>query len=181
VEVIAHGRTARQVIHAKMSVDTERAYIRESIEAVEEATGKRPVGWSGPEFQESMNTPNLLAAEGIRYVCDWCNDEQPYRMKVQQGELFSLGVDLDLDDDFIHMTGRRTIGEYQQIIQDTFDALYADGAKSGRVMVLNLHPWIIGQPWRNKYLDAALAHIGKSDGVWKASGTEIVDWYKVHS
>ncbi len=179
--MIAHGASARRAIHAKMSVETERSYIRESIEALAKATGKRPVGWLGPGFQESMNTPNLLAGEGIRYVCDWSNDEQPYRMKVPQGELCSLGVDLDLDDDFIHMTGRKLIGEYSQIIQDTFDGLHSDGAKSGRIMVINLHPWIIGQPWRSKYLDQALAHINRSGGVWKASGQEIVDWYKAHA
>jgi DNA replication protein DnaC len=63
-----------------------------SIAAVEQATGKRPVGWSGPDFQETPNTPDLLAAEGIRYVCDWGNDEQPYKMTPKTGELYSLGV-----------------------------------------------------------------------------------------
>ena len=100
---------------------------------------------------------------------------------VPQGELFSLGVDLDLDDDFIHMTGRKLIGEYRQIIEDTFDGLYRDGARTGRVMVINLHPWIMGQPWRSKYLDQALAHINRTSGVWKASGREIVEWYKAHA
>jgi peptidoglycan/xylan/chitin deacetylase (PgdA/CDA1 family) len=180
LEVIAHGTSARRKIHAKMSAETERSYIRECIEAVARATGKRPVGWVSPGFQESVNTPSLLAAEGIRYVCDWSNDEQPYRMKVPQGELFSLGVDLDLDDDFFHMTGRKLIGEYMQVIQDTFDGLHTDGANSGRIMVINLHPWIMGQPWRSKYLDQALSHINRSGAgtVWKASGQEIVDWYK---
>ncbi|PWT75196.1 MAG: hypothetical protein C5B46_02920, partial [Proteobacteria bacterium] len=181
LEVIAHGRSARQAIHYKMSVDTERAYIRESIEAVTRATGKKPIGWLSPGFQETMNTPNLLAAEGIRYVCDWANDEQPYRMKVSQGELFSLGVNLDLDDDYIHATGQRLITEYADGIKDTFDAFYNDGAKSGRMMVINVHPWIVGWPWRSKYLDLALAHINKSGtGVWKASGHEILDWYSAH-
>ena len=60
-------------------------YIRASIAAVERATGTRPVGWSGPDFQETPNTPNLLAAEGICYVCDWGNDEQPYRMTPKSG------------------------------------------------------------------------------------------------
>jgi hypothetical protein len=63
-----------------------------SIAAVEQATGRRPVGWSGPDFQETPSTPNLLAAEGIRYVCDWGNDEQPYRMTPKTDELYSLGV-----------------------------------------------------------------------------------------
>ena len=181
LEVIAHGTSARRPINYNMSVDTERAYIRTSIEAVAKATGKRPIGWLGPRFQESINTPNILSAEGIRYLCDWSNDEQPYRMKVQQGQLFSLGVNLDLDDDFFLETGGRNITEYADSIKDTFDALYSDGAKSGRMMVINIHPWIMGWPWRSKYLDLALAHISRSGtGVWKASGHEIVDWYSAH-
>ena len=79
-EFIAHGLSRRRIIHIGMSEDEERQYIRASIEAVERATSKRPIGWSGPDFQEMPNTPNLLAAEGIRYVCDWGNDEQPYKM-----------------------------------------------------------------------------------------------------
>jgi allantoinase len=181
VEVIGHGVSARRTIHSGVSIEVERTYIRESIAALTKVMGKAPVGWLSPNCQESMNTPALLAAEGIRYVCDWSNDEQPYRMKVPQGELFSLGVDLDLDDDVLHYTGRKLIGEYCQIIQDTFDGLYRDGAKTGRVMVINLHPWIMGQPWRSKYLDVALAHISKSGSVWKASGSEIVEWYKSHT
>ena len=52
-----------------------------------------------------MNTPNLLAAEGIHYVCDWGNDEQPYRMTPNTGELYSLGVNAYLDDNYIHLHG----------------------------------------------------------------------------
>ena len=84
-EFIAHGLTRRQIIHTGMSEEEERQYIRSSIDAVEKATGKRPIGWSGPDFQETPNTPNLLAAAGIRYVCDWGNDDQPYRMTPRAG------------------------------------------------------------------------------------------------
>src|SRR6266404_16036 len=97
-EFIAHGLSRRRIIHIGMSEDEERQYIRHSIAAVEKATGRRPIGWSGPDFQETPNTPNLLAAEGIRYVCDWGNDEQPYKMTPKTGELYSLGVNAYLDD-----------------------------------------------------------------------------------
>lgn len=93
LEVMAHGVTARQPIDPGMAREDEVAYVRASMAAVAKAVGKKPVGWLGPDFQESMRTPAVLAAEGIRYVCDWSNDEQPYRMKVPEGELFSLGVD----------------------------------------------------------------------------------------
>jgi hypothetical protein len=57
-----------------------------------------PVGWLGPESGESIRTPQVLAEFGIRYVCDWVNDEQPYRLKVPQGELYALPITLPLDD-----------------------------------------------------------------------------------
>jgi allantoinase len=180
-EFVAHGLSRRRLIHTGMSEDEERAYIRASIEAVEQATGTRPIGWSGPDFQETPNTPNLLAAEGIRYVCDWGNDEQPYRMTPKSGELYSLGVNAYLDDNYIHLHGRRTIDETNLLWREWFDGLYADGATTGRVMVLHLHPWIIGQPWRIRHLDEVLGHICAHAGVWKATGSEIIEWFAAES
>jgi peptidoglycan/xylan/chitin deacetylase (PgdA/CDA1 family) len=181
LEVIAHGTTSRQPIRSNMTAEAERAYVRASIDAITKAVGKKPTGWLGVDGQESMNTPAVLAAEGIRYVCDWANDEQPYRMKVPQGELFSLGGDLDLDDVYIHLNGRRSIEDYRRLIQETFDGLYRDGAESGRLMVISLHPYVMGWPWRSKSLDSALAHIDGYKDVWKASGNEVIDWYKTNA
>jgi peptidoglycan/xylan/chitin deacetylase (PgdA/CDA1 family) len=180
-EFIGHGTSARHIIHAGMSDEEERAYIHASVEAVAKATGERPVGWLSPAFQESLNTPNLVAAAGMRYICDWGNDEQPYRMHVKEGELYSVSPSLYLDDEYIHIYGRRTVNEVNLLWRDWFDGLYADGAHSGRMMILNLHPWAIGQPWRIRHLDEVLAHITCHAGVWKATGHEIVDWYRASS
>jgi peptidoglycan/xylan/chitin deacetylase (PgdA/CDA1 family) len=150
-----------------MSEDEERQYIRDAIAAVEQATGTRPIGWSGPDFQETPHTPDLLAAAGIRYVCDWGNDEQPYQMTPKTGELYALGVHASLDDNDIHLHGRRTINEVNRLWREWFDGLYADGATTGRVMVLHLHPWIMGQPWRIRHLDDVLGHITAHAGVWQ--------------
>src|SRR6266851_1647521 len=133
-ECIAHGLARRRIIHIGMFEDEERQYIRDAIAAVDKATGTRPVGWSGPDFQETPHTPDLLAAAGIRYVCDWGNDEQPYKMTPQTGELYALGVNASLDDNYIHLHGRRTINEVNLLWREWFDGLYADGATTGRLM-----------------------------------------------
>src|SRR6266853_1886120 len=149
--------------------------------ALDKATGKRPVGWSGPDFQETPHTPNLLAAAGIRYVCDWGNDEQPYKMTPKTGELCSLGVHAYLDDNYIHLHGRRTINEVNLLWREWFDGLYSDGATTGRLMVLHLHPWIMGQPWRIRHLDEVFGRISAHAGVWKATGGEVIDWFKAQA
>ena len=64
------------------------------------------------------------------------------------------------------------------MIRDQFDVLYEDGAKTGRVMSICLHPFLIGHPHRSKYLDQALKHITSRQEVWLTTGSEIADWYR---
>jgi hypothetical protein len=44
-------------------------------------------------------------------------------------------------------------------------------------MCIPLHPFLSGQPHRLGALDGALAHIVSHPGVWRATGSEIADWY----
>ena len=180
-EFIGHGQTANQYITSEMSEEQERGYIHTSIEAVARATGQRPVGWLGPGYSESPRTPDLLAQEGIRYLCDWPNDDQPYAMKAAGGRLYSLPVTMDLDDVTMLVDHRAPVMRYASLVRETFDVLHREGDETGRMMVLNLHPWLIGQPYRSKYLEQALAYVSGHKDVWKATGTEIIDWYAANA
>ena len=138
-------------------------------------------GYGNHEYGNRVGLFRLLAAEGIRYICDWGNDEQPYQMTPKTGELYSLGVNAYLDDNYIHLHGRRTINEVNLLWREWFDGLYADSVVTGRMMVLHLHPWIMGQPWRIRHLDEVLGHICAHAGVWKATGGEIIEWFKTQA
>src|SRR5713226_990973 len=68
--------------------------------------------------------------------------------------------------------------EFDRMIRDQFDTLYHEGQQSGRVMAICLHPYLSGVPHRIRYLDEALDYIGGHEGVWWATGAEIIDAYK---
>ena len=55
--------------------------------------------------------------------------------------------------------------------------LYREGAESGRVMAIALHPYISGVPHRIGALDAALEYICSHAGVWRTTGSEIAQHY----
>ena len=80
-EMLAHGFIQR-VINREPD---ERAVIRRTIDTIAEATGTAPRGWMGPGLAETFDTPDVLAEEGIEYIADWCNDDQPYEMIVKSG------------------------------------------------------------------------------------------------
>ncbi len=177
-EIIGHGISVSQMITSNMSEQQEREYIQNSVGTIKRTTGVAPTGWLGAEYGESTRTPQLLSQEGIQYVCDWANDDQPYPLKSPHGELFALPTMLELDDVNALWDRRVPIGRYKTMLEEGFDTIYQESAESGRLLVLNLHPWLIGQPFRIRYLDNALGHMMRRQGVWAASGSEIIDWYR---
>ena len=177
-EIIAHGISVSQQITENMPEQEEREYIQASVERMTRATGATPAGWLGPEYGESSRTPQLLAHAGLSYVCDWTNDEQPYPIKAPQGQLTALPINLPLDDVNALFDRHIPISRYELMLKEGFDALYQEGAANGRLLVLNLHPWLMGQPFRVRYLSRALDYMTRREGVWTATGSEIVDWYR---
>lgn len=161
-ELVGHGISLSRMISSRMSEDEERAYIDESLDAVAGVTGKRPEGWFGIEYNESERTPALLAEAGVRYVCDWVNDEQPYPMHVPNGELWSVPLLLNADDAHTMGTRRVPIDRYCRLLVESAEVMAEEG---GRHLFIALRPWLSGQPFRARELDEALATIMAMDGV----------------
>jgi allantoinase len=176
-EFAAHGRAVTAPITSDMPEEAERHYISSVLQAIKGVSGSPVRGWLGPEYSESYRTPGLLGGAGVDYVLDWPNDEQPYRMNVSDGQLVSLPLLLELDDVFAHWNRRVPIWTWADMVTDAFDQLCVDGAKNPRVMGLNLHPWLIGQPFRVGFLEQVLEHICSSADVHVATAGEIVDLY----
>jgi peptidoglycan/xylan/chitin deacetylase (PgdA/CDA1 family) len=176
-EWMGHGRNNSEPLGGLDEAE-ERALIQAVVDRIASGTGTAPRGWLGPALTETFNTPDLLAEAGIDYLCDWTNDEQPYRMQVKTGAMFSIPYSTEINDIPAILGGKQSGESFGRMIRDQFDVLYEDGAVSGRVMSICLHPFLIGHPHRSKYLAEALAHITSRQEVWLATGSEIIDAYK---
>ena len=172
-EMLGHGFIQRVMNLEK----DERDVIRRSLETIEAASGKKPRGWMGPGLGETFETPDLLAEEGIEYVCDWVNDDQPYYMKVRSGTLVSIPYTVELNDIPIHIVQHHRSRELMDRAIDAFDTLYQEGAESARVICVSTHPYITGAAHRIRYYDELWRYIKGHPGVWFCTGSEILDWY----
>lgn len=173
---VAHGRS-NSILQTGMSEDEERAYLSDVVETIQAHTGRRPSGWLGPALTETENTPELLAELGLRYVCDWCNDDQPYPLRTARGPMISVPYSIEVNDIPLFLYQGLTGPEFERVLVDQFDSLYAESEESGRVMAIGLHPFLIGLPFRIRYLDRALQHIASHDGIWRTTSDAIADWY----
>ena len=172
-EILGHGYIQR-VINKEPD---ERVVIKRTIETIEAFTGKKLRGWMGPGLAETFDTPDILADEGIEYVADWCNDDQPYEMKVKNGRLVAVPYTLELNDIPIYVVQHHRSPEIFERARDQFDTLYREGGDSARIMCISTHPYITGVPHRIKYYDMIFEYIRKFEGVVFMTGSEILDWY----
>ena len=176
-EFMGHGTTNSNNL-AGLDPEAERNTIRSILKTIEQATGRRPRGWLGSGLHETYNTLDILAEEGVIYCGDWNNDDQPYPMKVKKGKMYSIPYCMEINDIPLFIRKGYTGGQYYRSVIDQFETLYADSKKQPRVMGVPLHPMITGQPLRIKYLERAIAEMKKHDGVWFATGGEIIDAYQ---
>ena len=96
-ELIGHNQTNALRL-TEMDEAAERDAVRATIDRIEAASGKRPVGWLGAGLAETWNTLDYLAEAGIRYVCDWVNDDQPYLFEIGNPPLVSLPYSVQTND-----------------------------------------------------------------------------------
>lgn len=178
-EFMGHGVTNNQSL-AGLSLEEETGVIEKTLGTIERCVGERPKGWLGPGLAETENTVDLLAAAGVRYVGDWCHDDQPFPLRVQSGEMASLPYCMEINDIPLIIRKGYTGSQYYESLRDQFETLYSDSKKCPRVLGIPLHPFITGQPLRIGYLKRVLLHMKQFENVWFATGSEIIDWYRKH-
>jgi len=176
-EWMGHGATNSIQLNSQGEQE-ERELIRGVVDTITAGTGVKPRGWLSPALSETPRTLDLLAEAGIEYVGNWVNDDQPYPMRVKSGSMHSIPYSAEINDIPAILDHHHSGESFAQMICDQFDVLYEDGEKTGRVMSICLHPFVIGHPHRSKYLARALAHITSRKEVWLATGSQIIDWYR---
>lgn len=173
-EIIAHSTDMNGTIATGLDEADERALIQSSLDALERASGKRPRGWLSIARSQSWNTVRLLKEAGLDYGCDWVNDELPWRFN---NGLINLPLNHELSDRQIITVQQHSAESYAQQMTDAFDWLADEARQSGggRMLPLNVTPYILGLPYRIEAFERLIADLAARPEAWFASGDQIID------
>jgi peptidoglycan/xylan/chitin deacetylase (PgdA/CDA1 family) len=178
-EVVGHGVDMGRLHHGGQSVDDERALVQESLATLRKRSGQRVTGWLSPAYSESMNTLDLVAAEGVQYVCDWVMDDLPVPLQTKGGTIHALPHAWETSDLQLVLNYRHDAGEFAQQVCDYFDTIYQEAGRAGaRVLALSVRPWLMGVPHRIAAFERVLDHVTRHAGVWSATGAEIMEAFR---
>jgi allantoinase len=176
-ELLGHGWNMDSVHYGGLDEARETQYIADSLAALAPYTDKPIRGWISPARSQSQNTPELLKNAGLQWFGDWVNDELPYPFSTANGPMTSLPLSLELEDRFIVGENLHAEAEYADQIIDACDFLLEEARRTGqgRLLSLNIHPWVMGQPHRIKHLQRVFAHLAThADAIWNAAPSDII-------
>ena len=103
----------------------------------------------------------------------------PYQFNTNNGEIVAMPLSQELEDSFILLNNKHTEDSYVEQICDACDFLIGEAdEQGGRILSLNIHPWMLGQPHRIGKLESVLEYVTSKSEVWSASATEILKEYR---
>jgi len=173
-EIIAHSTDMNGTIATGLPEADERALIQHSLDALEKASGQRPRGWLSIARSQSWNTVRLLKEAGLDYSCDWVNDELPWRFN---NGLINLPLNHELSDRQIVTVQQHSAESYAQQMTDAYDWLSREAKQSGggRLLPLNVTPYILGLPYRIEAFERLIADLAARPDAWFARGDQIIE------
>ena len=159
----------------------ERALLTKAIAELTQLTGTKPTGYRAPSWNFSPNTLSILRDLGFRYESSLMADERAYEL-IQDGRptgMVELPVEWILDDaPLFDPRGERYSPprEVAQVWIDEFDKAYEEGT----MLVLTMHPHIVGHRSRIVALELLIKHIqSKGAGrVWWATHADVAEYVR---
>lgn len=176
-EIIGHAVYQRSLLLEEDEVKV----INDSMSQLERFLGKKPRGWLGPGFGESVNTPEHLKAAGLDHIYDWALDDLPAWMYTKNGPLIAMPYALEVNDVMTFALEKHSGPEFYRRCCDVVEVLEAELNHQPRVMTIGLHPHIIGVPHRLKYLSMMLDMLKARKDTIFMTGSQIADWFREHS
>lgn len=173
-EIIAHSTDMNGTIATGLDEADEKALIDGALGVLERVSGVRPRGWLSIARSQSWNTVRLLKAAGVDYCCDWVNDELPWRFN---NGLINLPLNHELSDRQIITVQQQSADSYVQQMKDAFDWLAREAKQTGggRMLPLNVTPYILGLPYRIDAFERLLLDLAGRPEAWFARGDQIID------
>ena len=162
--------------------NAERELILRTLQTYEKVSGRPAKAWLSSAIRGTVYTPAFLKEFGLIAYCDYLNDDQPYLIDTAHGPIVCVPYSNDINDFNLFARGGMSASAGLETLKLCFDQLYEEGAHTGRIMNVGLHPHVMGQPHRIGALRDFVDYARARAKVWFPSREELATWYlEIHA
>jgi len=168
---------------SKLGLEKEKEILEKGSDILAGITGERPRGYRAPDGNLSPHSLGLLQEHGFLYDSTlFGGDFHLYYPEVngEKADIVEIPITWELDD-FPHFAfnpnplfvGLSAPSKVYEIWSAEFEGAY----KEEGMLMLMMHPEVIGRYHRLKMLERLIVHIAGHPGVWFATCAEVAtDW-----
>ena len=183
-EIVAHNYEQGELLSDyAQDADKEREVILRTLNVYKDVVGRPAKGWLSSSLRGTVNTCGVLAEQGLIFYCDIMNDDQPYLIETDHGNIVSTPYSNEINDFTMLTRMGFSTDQFLSAIKEELSVLLSDAeaSGSGRMMNLGLHPHVSGRAYRVRAVREFLEYAKSLDGVWFATREEIAEWYLQNS
>jgi peptidoglycan/xylan/chitin deacetylase (PgdA/CDA1 family) len=162
-EAAAHGQTWSPVY--TLSREEERTSYQANVQAIENATGTRPIGFNAPGMRATPNTFEILQDLGFLYHTDDLSRDEPFIIAVKRKSFVVVPYTFQLNDLQNYENRWHTCDEFASEIKREFDALYLEAEHKRRMMSVSSHDRVAGRASRTRVLEEFVTYAQRHPGV----------------
>ncbi|HEY2846046.1 MAG TPA: polysaccharide deacetylase family protein [Bryobacteraceae bacterium] len=162
-EPAAHSYTW-EPIYSKTPAE-ERAAYQSNIQAIEKASGQRPVGFNAPGMRATPATFGILQDLGFLYHTDDLSRDEPFIIAVQQKPFIVVPYTFQLNDLQNFENRWRTCSDFAGELKSEFDALYDESAHKRRMISVSAHDRVAGRASRMRVIEDFIVYAQRHPGV----------------
>lgn len=169
--IIAHGiNNSTALLPLGRGLTAQEAYVRRTLDMIEQATGVRSHGWSSPSVFPNADTFVATAAEGIHYSLDGMDSDVLSRLVTPSGPLTLIPYPAVTVDMGQYLSRSKEPGDLERLWIDYVSELSreadADPAREATVVAIGIHPFVVGTPAGAAALRRVLENFKSQKAVW---------------
>jgi hypothetical protein len=143
-EIAAHA-WSQHIIPAYQTREEEEADLKRCIATIERTAGVRPSGWISPRATPSLNSPELLAKEGMTWIADVFDRDLPYTLKTKNGDIVAMPFTMDVNDFPLCIRYGQEATAFVRTLQHLLEG-WADIGKPRACIDMTVHAHVFGRP-----------------------------------
>jgi len=163
---------SQHIIPAYQSRDEELADLRRCVTALEAATGMRPKGWISPRATPSLNTPELLAQEGLHWLADAFDRDLPYTVDTPKGAITAIPFTMEVNDFPLLVRYGHQPDAFVQALKSLLDG-WSEIRSPAACLDLTAHAHVFGRPAGSIAFKQAIRLAQQNQQVWMTDHARI--------
>jgi allantoinase len=180
-EIVAHGYY-QDVMQNPLGEEEDLEAVTRTTEALEAASGQRPVGWSSTAARRGNYTLQSMFKNDYLYTGDFREADVPFMVaRCGDKKIYAAPRTDEIND----ITLQRIHGGAPSVFVDyfkrTFDQLYEEGDTQPAVITSVFHGIVAGRPWGGTVLSECIQYAKQFPDVWICTRRAVIENYVAQS